>query len=323
MISTNQFKNGNHIEVEGTIFKILEFQHVKPGKGGAFVRTKLRRSSDGAVIDRTFRAGEKFRSVRTEARKMQFLYADGTDAHFMDSESFEQLAIPEPAVGETLKWVKPERGRRPAVHRRRAGRHPAVGVRRARGHPHRAGRQGRHRVGRRQQARDARDRRDRQRAAVRQHRRPHQGRHALGQLHVARVTDRARSRRSEQRRAAAFALYQHEVARPPARRRFERDAAGFTRALAHATADYQDGARRGHRRARPRLVADRIAPLERAILRVALLEMLHPEVADADTPIPPEGAIDEAVETAKAYCGAEAPGFVNGILGAALRERAS
>ena len=107
MISTNQFKNGNHIEVEGTIFKILEFQHVKPGKGGAFVRTKLRRASDGAVIDRTFRAGEKFRAVRTEARKMQFLYADGTDAHFMDSESYEQLAIPEGQVGDTLKWVKP------------------------------------------------------------------------------------------------------------------------------------------------------------------------------------------------------------------------
>ncbi len=93
--------------MEGTIFKIVEFQHVKPGKGGAFVRTKLRRASDGAVIDRTFRAGEKFRAVRTEARKMQFLYADGTDAHFMDSESFEQLAIPESTLAETLKWVKP------------------------------------------------------------------------------------------------------------------------------------------------------------------------------------------------------------------------
>jgi elongation factor P len=107
LISTNQFKNGNHIEVEGTIFKVLEFQHVKPGKGGAFVRTKLRRTTDGAVIDRTFRAGEKFRAVRTEARKMQFLYADGTDAHFMDSESFEQMAIPETQIAETLKWVKP------------------------------------------------------------------------------------------------------------------------------------------------------------------------------------------------------------------------
>jgi elongation factor P len=106
-LTTNQFKNGSHIEVEGTVFKILEFQHVKPGKGGAFVRTKLRRASDGAVIDKTFRAGEKFRPVRTEARKMQFLYADGTDAHFMDEQSYEQLAIPEGSIADTLKWVKP------------------------------------------------------------------------------------------------------------------------------------------------------------------------------------------------------------------------
>ena len=107
MISTNQFKNGNHIEVDGTVFKILEFQHVKPGKGGAFVRTKLRRASDGAVIDKTFRAGEKFRAVRTEARKMQFLYADGADAHFMDSESYEQMAMPESSVKDALRWTKP------------------------------------------------------------------------------------------------------------------------------------------------------------------------------------------------------------------------
>ncbi len=106
MISTNQFRNGNHIDVDGTIFKILEFQHVKPGKGGAFVRTKLRRASDGAVIDRTFRAGEKFRPVRTEVRKMQFLYRDGTDAHFMDTESYEQLTIPENAIAEALQWTK-------------------------------------------------------------------------------------------------------------------------------------------------------------------------------------------------------------------------
>src|SRR4051794_16229793 len=98
MISTNQFKNGTHIEVDGTVFKILEFQHVKPGKGGAFVRTKLRRTADGNVIDKTFRAGEKFRPIRTETRRMQFLYADGTDAHFMDVGNYEQLTIPEEAV---------------------------------------------------------------------------------------------------------------------------------------------------------------------------------------------------------------------------------
>src|SRR5947199_2911250 len=94
MISTNQFKNGNHIEVDGTVYKILEFQHVKPGKGGAFVRTKLRRAQDGNVIDKTFRAGEKFRAVRTEVRKMQFLYADGSAAHFLDPSSYEPLAVP-------------------------------------------------------------------------------------------------------------------------------------------------------------------------------------------------------------------------------------
>ena len=107
MISTNQFKNGTHIEVDGTVFKIVEFQHVKPGKGGAFVRTKLKRSGDGAVIDKTFRAGEKFRPVRTESRKMTFLYADGTDAHFMDTQTYEQMAVPEDAVADSLKWVLP------------------------------------------------------------------------------------------------------------------------------------------------------------------------------------------------------------------------
>jgi elongation factor P len=107
MISTNQFKSGTHVDIDGTVFKIVDFQHVKPGKGPAFVRTKLKRTSDGAVIDRTFRAGEKFRPVRTEARKMQYLYADGTDAHFMDLESYEQTPIPEGDVREALRWVLP------------------------------------------------------------------------------------------------------------------------------------------------------------------------------------------------------------------------
>jgi elongation factor P len=107
MISTNQFKNGTHVEVDGTVFKIVEFQHVKPGKGGAFVRTRLKRIDDGAVLDKTFRAGEKFRPIHTETRRMQFLYADGSDAHFMDTQTFDQLAIPEDAVADSLKWVMP------------------------------------------------------------------------------------------------------------------------------------------------------------------------------------------------------------------------
>jgi elongation factor P len=107
MISTNQFKNGTHIEVDGKVFKVVDFQHVKPGKGGAFVRTKLKRVEDGAVIDKTFRAGEKFRPVRTETRKMQFLYSDGSEAHFMDTSSYEQIAIPEESVKDPLRWVPP------------------------------------------------------------------------------------------------------------------------------------------------------------------------------------------------------------------------
>jgi elongation factor P len=105
VISTNQFKNGTHIDVDGTVFKIVEFQHVKPGKGGAFVRTKLKRTTDGNVIDKTFRAGEKFRPVRTETRKLQYLYNDGSDAHFMDTETYEQFTVPLAQVADQLKWV--------------------------------------------------------------------------------------------------------------------------------------------------------------------------------------------------------------------------
>ncbi|MGH2955452.1 MAG: elongation factor P [Solirubrobacterales bacterium] len=107
MISTNQFKNGTHIEVGGTVFRIVEFQHVKPGKGGAFVRSKLKRVEDGAVIDKTFKAGEKFRPVRTETKKMQYLYESGDAAVFMDNRSYDQFEIPKSVVGEALQWVPP------------------------------------------------------------------------------------------------------------------------------------------------------------------------------------------------------------------------
>jgi len=104
-ISTNQFKNGTHIEIDGKIWKIIEFQHVKPGKGGAFVRTKLRRIEDGSVIDKTFRAGEKFRPVRTESKKMQYLYDSGDAAVFMDSTDYDQIEITKEALGDAMQWV--------------------------------------------------------------------------------------------------------------------------------------------------------------------------------------------------------------------------
>jgi elongation factor P len=107
VISTNQFKNGTHIEVDGKVFRIMEFQHVKPGKGGAFVRTKLRRVDDGSVIDKTFRAGEKFRPVRTETRRMQYLYDSGDAQVFMDNQSYEQLELPADLDPDAMRWVRP------------------------------------------------------------------------------------------------------------------------------------------------------------------------------------------------------------------------
>jgi N utilization substance protein B len=126
-------------------------------------------------------------------------------------------------------------------------------------------------------------------------------------------------RRSEQRRAAVWALYQSDLLGRPLEETFPRDAHVFTRALAEATRERQSELDELISRYAVGWSLDRIAPLERSILRVALLELLHPEAVPGEQPIPPEGAIDEAVETAKRFCGAEAPGFVNGILGAALR----
>jgi transcription antitermination protein NusB len=129
------------------------------------------------------------------------------------------------------------------------------------------------------------------------------------------------SRRSDQRRDAAFALYQSELNRRELDDVFERDASAFTRALAYAAQDYRDDLDALIERHAKGWTVDRIAPLEKAIMRIALVEMLHPDAVPGDRPIPPEGAIDEAVETSKTFCGADAPGFVNGILAAVLREK--
>ena len=105
-ISTADFRNGMCIEYNNKLCTIVEFQPVKPGKGGAFVRTKLRDIKTGRVVDYTFNAGTKFDSVRLETKKMQFLYSDGTDFNFMDMSSFEQLSIPAETVGSAANWLK-------------------------------------------------------------------------------------------------------------------------------------------------------------------------------------------------------------------------
>ena len=106
MVSTNDFKNGMAIEVDGQVFTIVEFQHVKPGKGGAFVRTKLKNINTGAVLDKTFRAGEKFRRARVEAKKMLYLYATPDEVVLMDNDTYEQLSLPPALAGDALKFIK-------------------------------------------------------------------------------------------------------------------------------------------------------------------------------------------------------------------------
>ncbi|HXV57386.1 MAG TPA: elongation factor P [Gaiellaceae bacterium] len=106
-VSTNQFKNGMHIELDGQVWRIVEFQHVKPGKGGAFVRTKLKGLESGAVVDRTFRAGEKFSRVHTETKNVQYLYDSGDEVVFMDEETYEQLSLPRADVAVELDFLQP------------------------------------------------------------------------------------------------------------------------------------------------------------------------------------------------------------------------
>ena len=107
VVSTNELKNGMHIEVDSSVWRVLEFQHVKPGKGGAFVRTKLKSVDSGAVVDKTFRAGEKFPRVYTEVKTMQYLYDSGDEVVFMDDATYEQLSLPHASLEAELPYMQP------------------------------------------------------------------------------------------------------------------------------------------------------------------------------------------------------------------------
>ena len=106
MISAGDFKNGVTVEIDGNIYQILEFQHVKPGKGAAFVRTKLKNVISGGIIERTFRPTEKFPKAHIDRKDMQYLYRDGDLFNFMDVETYDQIALNEDVVGDSLKFVK-------------------------------------------------------------------------------------------------------------------------------------------------------------------------------------------------------------------------
>ena len=106
MISASDFRNGVTIEIDGQVCQVVEFQHVKPGKGAAFVRTKLKNVIGGGVVERTFRPTEKFPQAHIESKEYQYLYKDGDIYNFMDTESYEQVALPADIVGDSLKFVQ-------------------------------------------------------------------------------------------------------------------------------------------------------------------------------------------------------------------------
>src|ERR1700709_1077959 len=107
VVSTNQFRNGMHIELEGQTWRIVEFQHVKPGKGGAFVRTKLKGLSSGSLVDKTFRARATFPRIRTEQKNMQYLYDSGDEVVFMDESNYEQLTLQRSLIEDELPFMQP------------------------------------------------------------------------------------------------------------------------------------------------------------------------------------------------------------------------
>lgn len=106
MISAGDFKNGITMEIDGSVFQIIEFQHVKPGKGAAFVRTKIKNVITGAVVEKTFRPTEKFPAARIDRVDMEYLYSDGDLYHFMNNETYDQVALNEETIGDALKFVK-------------------------------------------------------------------------------------------------------------------------------------------------------------------------------------------------------------------------
>ena len=181
-ITTNDLKNGMTLDLDDGLFQVVEFQHVKPGKGGAFVRTTLRNVRTGAVVDRTFRAGEKVERAIIDKREMQYLYRDGDDYVFMDNETYDQLNVGPASLGDAANYLIESANAVLQDVRRRDRRRRAARRGRADHRRDRARRPGRPRVGR-PQAGHPRDRPGHPGAAVRQPRRPRQGRHPHRRLH--------------------------------------------------------------------------------------------------------------------------------------------
>ncbi len=315
-VSTNELKNGMTLELDGTLFQVIEFQHVKPGKGGAFVRTKLRNLKTGAVAEKTFNAGVKVGLAIVERKDMQYLYGDGEDYVFMDLETYDQIHVPGALVGDAGGYLVEGGQAQVTVHEG-----VPIGVDLPASmvltdHRDGPGREGRH-ADRRLQAGEARDRDRRAGAALRGGGREDQGRHADGRVHRARegVTNRR-----EARRTALDILYQSDITETPGDavladwREAGRSVSPFAEELVRGVQDHLseiDPLLEEHSEG---WTVARMATLDRTIMRVAVFELMHrPD-------IPTSVAISEAVEAATELSSDESRRYVNGILGRIARE---
>ena len=207
MATTNDIKNGTVLKLEGQLWNIIEFQHVKPGKGGAFVRTKMRNVMSGKVVDKTFNAGLKIETATVDRRDYQYLYQDGADFVFMDTSDFDQLTVPGATVGDATNFMLENQMVNIAIHEGNPLYIELPAERRARNHLHRAGPAGRPLLGR-HQARHPRDRLRDPGAAVRREQHQGQGRHPRRQL--PRPGQRLVSARGKARNRALDVLFEAE-----------------------------------------------------------------------------------------------------------------
>ena len=320
-ITTNDLKNGITLAARQRPVQVVEFQHVKPGKGGAFVRTKLRNVRTGSVLDRTFNAGIRVEQAIVDKQDMQFLYRDGDDYVFMDTDDLRPAAR-RPGRARRRRRLPGRAGDRqiwPCYEGEIVGVEiPAVG--RADHRRDRAGRAGRPGVGR-PQAGHAGDRQGRPGAAVRQHRRPGQGRHPQRRLHHPGLSPcpddelAGRTSRSDARERALFLLYEAE-----SKDIAPGDVLAGCRCRRPRRADRRCSSRASRRPAREldELIAahakgwtlERMPVIDRNVLRIAALRAV-------DRPdVPVAVVIDEAVELAKRFSTDDSGRFVNGVLSA-------
>ena len=322
MATTNDLKNGLVLNIDGQLWTVVEFQHVKPGKGGAFVRTTLKNVLSGKVVDRTFNAGTKVETANVDKRAMTFLYREGDDFVFMDGDTYDQLPVPAATVGENADYMLDNTEAVVAVHEGMRALHRAADQRRAADQPHRPGPAGRP-LDRRHQAGHPRDRRGDPGAAVRHHRREGQGRHprrALPRPHQ-RLSARMAAR-SKARKRAVDVLYEADLRGTDAVETLADRVALADPPVNDYTVELVEGVH-AHRERIDEILTEyadgwtieRMPGVDRAVLRLGVYELLWRD------DVPAAVGHRRGRRAGQGLSTDESPRFVNGVLARVLRDR--